>query len=251
MASSRKLNDGHIRLIKSILPKERGMKRVGLKKTLKGILHVIRTGCAWADMPSRYGRHKTAYNMFRRYSRSGVWAKILAILASQDPETQAAMADSSAVKAHRTSMSMAAGADKERTIGRSRGGSTTKRHMLSDSKGRPIGFHLTGGNVSDYEGFKELIKVMPHVEFLVADCGYDANWIRSDLEAMGIQPCIPGRRSRKEAVDFDEDLYKTRHRIEDAFAKLKDCRHIALRVHRCPRIFLGVVLFAAIAKFWL
>ena len=46
MASIRKLNYGHIRLIEPILQKERGMKRVDLKKTLNGILHVIRTGCA-------------------------------------------------------------------------------------------------------------------------------------------------------------------------------------------------------------
>ena len=39
--------------------------------------------------------------------------------------------------------------------------------------------------------------------------------------------------------------------IENAFAKLKDWRHVALRVHRCPKSFLGVVTFAAIVKLWL
>ena len=92
---------------------------------------------------------------------------------------------------------------------------------------------------------------MPPVAHLVAECGYDTDWIRRDLEKMGIQPCIRGRRHRKRKIDFDDDLCKTRHRIENAFAKLKDWRHVALRVHRCPKIFLGVVTFAAIVKFWL
>ena len=45
-------------------------------------------------MPSRYG-HKTACNMHRRHSRSGVWAKVVTVLANQYPGTQVAMADSS------------------------------------------------------------------------------------------------------------------------------------------------------------
>ena len=202
-------------------------------------------------MPKRHGHHKTACNMFRRYSRGGVWDRVLGFLDSQDLDPETAMADATIVKAHRTSMSMAAGVGKERAIGRSRGGPTTKLHTLSDSQGRPFGFHLTGGNVSDCNGFRELIKIMPPVAHLVDDCGYDADWIRNELEKMGIQPRIRGRRHRKRKIDFDEDLYRTRHRIENAFAKLKDWRHVALRVHRCPKIFLGVVTFDAIVKFWL
>ena len=175
----------------------------------------------------------------------------MGFLASQDLDPETAMADAIIVKAHRTSMSMATGVGKERAIGKSRGGPTTKLHTLSDAQGRPFGFRLTVGNVSDYDGFRELFKIMPPVTHLVADCGCDADWIRNDLEKMKIQPCIRGRRSRNRKIDFDEDLYKTRHRIENAFAKLKDWRQVALRVHRCPKIFLGVVAFAAIVTFWL
>ena len=251
MASIRELTDEHIEMIEPFLPKVRGKKRANLKKTLNGICHVLRTGCSWRDMPTRHGHHKTAYNMCRRYSRSGVWDRVMVFLVGQNLDPEAAMADATIVKAHRTSMSMAAGVGKERAIGRSRGGPTTKLHTLSDAQGRPFGFHLTGGNVSDYNGFRELIKIMPPVAHLVADRGYDADWIRNELEKMGIQPCICGRRHRKRKIDFDEDLYKTRHRIENAFAKRKDWRHVVLRAHRCPKIFLGVVTFAAIVKFWL
>ena len=108
MASIRELTDEHIELIEPFLPKVRGKKRVNLKKTLNGICHVFRTGCSWRDMPARYDHHKTACNMCRRYSRGGVWNRVLGFLASQDLDTEAAMADATIVKAHRTSMSMAA-----------------------------------------------------------------------------------------------------------------------------------------------
>ena len=83
MASTRELTDEHIEMIKPFLPKVRGKKRANLKKTLSGICHVLRTGCSWRNMPTRHGHHKTACNMCRRYSRSGVWDRVMGFLASQ------------------------------------------------------------------------------------------------------------------------------------------------------------------------
>ena len=65
------------------------------------------------------------------------------------------------------------------------------------------------------------------VEHLIGDRGYDSNKIRSGLEERGIQPCIPGRRNRKTEIEYDKELYKTRHRIENAFAKAQ-----GLETHR-------------------
>ena len=149
MASIRKLTNKHIKLIEPSLPKVRGVKRAHLKKTLNGILHVPQNGCRWADMPSLCGNHKTACNMFRRYSLNGVWDRILAVLVSQKAETGVGMVDSTFVNARRTSASIAAEAGSERAIGRSKGGLTTKMHTFGDAKGRPVGFRLTGGNASD------------------------------------------------------------------------------------------------------
>ena len=112
--------------------------------------------------------------------------------------------------------------------------------------------HLTRGNSSDYDGCKGLRgRIDPETKCLVGDRGCDADWLRNDLEADEIQPCIPGRRNRRREIDYDKDLCKTRHRIENAFARLKGWRHVALRLHRCPTIFLGVVTFAVIVSFWL
>ena len=77
------------------------------------------------------------------------------------------------------------------------------------------------------------------VKCLIGDRGYDSDKIRNGLEERDIQPFIPGRHNRKTEIDYDKELYKTRHRIENAFAKLNDWRHIAMRYHRCPKIFLG------------
>ena len=44
------------------------------------------------------------------------------------------------------------------------------------------------------------------------------------LKAKGITPCIPPIKSRKRPLPYDKTLYKTRRKIENMFAKLKDWR---------------------------
>jgi transposase len=86
---------------------------------------------------------------------------------------------------------------------------------------------------------------------LLADKGYDANWYRQALREIGIAPCIPFRKNRKAQIEYDKNLYKQRHKIENAFGKLKDWRAIALRYHRHAYTFLAVITIAAIVNFWL
>lgn len=49
---------------------------------------MIRGGLMWRDAPKAYGRHKTIYNSFIRWSRLGVFNRIFAELAAkaQKPE---------------------------------------------------------------------------------------------------------------------------------------------------------------------
>jgi transposase len=81
--------------------------------------------------------------------------------------------------------------------------------------------------------------------------GYDADWFRDALIDMGISPCIPSRRGRKEAIPHDANLYRQRHKIENMFARLKDWRRISTRYDRCPILFLSACALAATVIYWL
>jgi len=96
-----------------------------------------------------------------------------------------------------------------------------------------------------------LIDALPKAKALLADRGYDADWFRDALTSKGITPCIPPRKSRKIAVDYDKYLYKKRHKIENMFAKLKDWRRIAMRYDRCAHTFLSSICIAATVLFYL
>ena len=127
----------------------------------------------------------------------------------------------------------------------------TKLHAVTDTLGRPIRFIITAGQVSDYTGAAALLERLPSAQWLLADRGYDADWFRKSLIDCGIQPCIPGRKSRKKTIKYDKRRYKRRNRIERMFGKLKDWRRVSTRYDRCPNVFMSAIALAATVLFWL
>ena len=91
----------------------------------------------------------------------------------------------------------------------------------------------------------------PHTEILTVPRGYDADWFREALQAKGIKPCIPGRKSRLQPVKYDKRRYRRRNRIEIMFGRLKDWRRVATRYDRCPQVFFSAIALAATIIFWL
>jgi transposase len=134
----------------------------------------------------------------------------------------------------------------DRLINRSRGGMTTKIHVICDDKGRARKISITAGNVSDYEGGALLLNgKLPTAKVVIADRGYDSKKIRKLIRKCKMKPCIPSRCTAKIPARYSKPLYGTRHRVENFFARLKDWRRIATRYDRCQHNFLAAVLFAS------
>jgi transposase len=127
----------------------------------------------------------------------------------------------------------------------------TKLHAVTDANGRPISFFMTAGQVSDYTGAAALLDDLPKARWLLGDRGYDADWFRNAWLEKGIEPCIPGRKSRLQPVRYDKRRYKRRNRIEIMFGRLKDWRRAATRYDRCPTVFFSAIALAATVIFWL
>ncbi len=83
---------------------------------------------------------------------------------------------------------------------------------------------------------------------LIADKAFDADArVLEPLRAAGKEAVIPSKANRIVIHDFDRDLYKARHLIENFFAKLKQFRAIATRYDKTARNFLAGVHLAAAA----
>ena len=130
-------------------------------------------------------------------------------------------------------------------MGRSKGGLSTKIHDLVDALGNPIGFHLTPGQASDLEGADVLLEEL-EAEILLGDKGYDADErVIGRLSEPGKTAVIPPRRNRIELREYDKELYKARHLVENFFARLKQYRAIATRYDKLAESFLGAIYLAA------
>ena len=129
---------------------------------------------------------------------------------------------------------------------------TTKIHASCDALGNPTGFHLTPGQAHDLDGADALLpNLLERIQAFLADKAYDAQErVLALLEKAGIQIVIPPKKNRNEQREYDEDMYKARHLIENFFAKLKQFRGIATRYDKRAKTFLGAIYLAA-AVIWL
>ena len=72
-------------------------------------------------------------------------------------------------------------------IGRSRGGLTTKVHLMIDALALPIGFELSEGQRHDSQPAPTMIdRYRPRC--LLADKAYDSDALRAQLEELGNEP---------------------------------------------------------------
>jgi len=63
------------------LPGTPGRPPQDLRAVLNGILWIVRTGAPWKDLPERYPPKSTCHRRFQEWTESGLFAKILAVLA--------------------------------------------------------------------------------------------------------------------------------------------------------------------------
>lgn len=70
------------------------------RSVISGIIHMLKGGGRWADCPPEYGPSTTVYNRRNRWSRRGIWTRVLAALAEEGWIAETGQIDSSYIKAH-------------------------------------------------------------------------------------------------------------------------------------------------------
>ncbi len=84
-------------------------------------------------------------------------------------------------------------------------------------------------------------------EHLIADKGYASDAIVKQATSRGMLVVVPPRKNRTTQRPYDEDLYKLRHLVENAFLHLKYWRGIATRYAKHTASFLAAVQIRCIA----
>ncbi len=121
---------------------------------------------------------------------------------------------------------------------------------MVDERGLPVGLRLSAGHASDKANAPKLIEALPVIADVIADRGYDWQYLLDLVQSRGGRAHIPTQRDRKRQRSVDRDLYRQRNLIERFFCKLKHFRRIATRFDKLARNFLAAVCLAS-ARIWM
>ena len=108
--------------------------------------------------------------------------------------------------------------------------------VLVDALGNLVRFVLMPGQRNDIMDVRPLIDGIAF-DALLGDKAFDANWLREDIDNRGAQAVIPPRKHRKTLIDYDSEMYKWRHLVENYFARIKHSRGIATRYDKTDDSF--------------
>jgi transposase len=152
----------------------------------------------------------------------------------------------------------------DHAIGRSRGGLSTKIHLLCDRDGHPLTFVLSAGQNHESAFLEAVLESADERLFdaegepvawpvaLAGDKGYRAEWIDEYLLELGMAPVIPSKENQDRearAIPFDKQAYRDRNIVERLIGWLKECRRVFARFEKTAKNFGGMIKMAFIQRY--
>ena len=135
-------------------------------------------------------------------------------------------------------------------MGRSRGGLTTKIHVVVDANGLPITLKLTEGQAHDGRSAEDMLDTLGPEQTLLADRAYHSDALRHRLAERGAWANVKPMPNRKQRLAFCPFLYKERNLVERFFNRIKHFRAVATRYDKLPENYLAGVKLAS-ARIWM
>ena len=150
-------------------------------------------------------------------------------------------------------------------LGQSRGGFSTKIHILCEGAGKPITVTVTPGQQHESTQVGSLLDAVAiggkpgpkrtRFDAIAGDKAYDSQAIREDLCQRRTQPVIAHRKNRQgeypqEAEGFDKELYRQRNVVERLIGRIKENRRIATRYEKHADSYEAMIVLAFI-RIWL
>ncbi len=133
----------------------------------------------------------------------------------------------------------------EQALGRSRGGFSTKIHVIVDGLGNPLRVRLTAGQRHDSSQAPALLAGLTF-ERVIADRGYAGEPVISMVLGCGAEVVIPPHPRAKEPRAYDRWWYRERHLVECFINKIKHSRRVFSRFDKLARRYLGFVQFTSV-----
>jgi len=98
-----KITSEEFKVIKDLLPKQRGNVTLSNLQVLNAVLYVAEQGCKWRALPKKFGNWHTIYTRANRWAKRGVLDHVFSELQANDIiniQVDHVSVDSTAVKVH-------------------------------------------------------------------------------------------------------------------------------------------------------
>jgi len=139
------------------------------------------------------------------------------------------------------------------SIGKSRGGLTTKIHSIVADETLPIVRQLSSGSASDDPEGQKLMEKTPKKirqgKPLMMDKAYEGDSCRAKAKNCGMIPVVPPKSNRKQSWEYDKELYKGRNVVERYFRNIKEFRRVFTRYDKLDETYNAFIAIANIAVF--
>ena len=145
----------------------------------------------------------------------------------------------------------------DHALGRSRGGFTTKVHLVCDRHGVPLAVTVSAGQCHESKHFLPVFEAsrLPRTrdraryrpDQLAGDKGYNVEWIRAWLYRHKIEPVIP-RRIPAPDEPFDHEAYRGRNVVERCIGWLKECRRVFSRFDKFAVSYVAFLKLAMLQR---
>ena len=220
---------------------------------LNAILYVAEHGCKWRGLPVHFGKWHTVYTRMNRWAKRGVLERVFEYLQREQIvriTLEAVSLDSTSVQVHPR---WHRGVEKNgpQAIGKSRGGWTTKLHLVAADARTALTVALSPGQAHDAPAGRRLLRRLEPERTglpLLMDRAYEGDETRQLALELGFTPVVPPKRHRVTPWPYDRQLYRKRNEVERLFRRLKAFRRVFTRFDKLDALFLGFIHFALIVE---
>lgn len=233
-----------------------GRPRADLRLVLDGVIYRMRSGVQWNRLPRSFGADSTVHGWFQRFVADGVLEEVWAALAGECDGLDAVLWEWQAADGVMGKSRF--DGDKRGPNPTDRAKMGTKKHLIVEQAGGPLGVVIDGANVNDHkllEGtIEEIVIERPDpeevIQHLCLDKAYDNKASDEVCEHAGYVPHI--RRIGEEKLDRAGKKTRPARRwvVERTIAWLQKCRAILIRYDKKAENYEGLVQLACALLWW-
>lgn len=142
------LTDTQWQIIEQTLEAKR-KRKYSLRSVVNGLLHILRTGCQWRNLPKSYPKWELVYYYFRKWSENGSLDRLSSQLNQKERHRQGKAATPSLLCIDSQSIKSAPFIKEAKGIDGNKKINGRKRHLLVDTLGLVWGVVVHGADLHD------------------------------------------------------------------------------------------------------